>query len=99
MNNPATTHQQDNGTPDKSLGSGRLVRPIPQHFEHFPEDAVCPICHTNDDGPTVLIEIAGTAREGIAEAKPTHLGCAICKQWADGMQMGITWPNAELSDQ
>ena len=80
--------------PQALVGSGRLVRPMPRYFEHFPETAKCPICHSSDDGPTVLIAIAGAARDGIAEAKSTHLACAICKQWDDGMQMGFTWPNA-----
>ena len=73
----------------------RFVRPLPRCFDHFPETAKCPICGTNDDGQTVLVAIAGTAKDGIAQAKPTHLACAIIKQWDDGMGMGFTWPNTQ----
>ena len=81
---------------DATQSSGsleRLVRPDPPSFEHFPEKAKCPICGTNEDGRCVLIPIAGTSDDGICEAKPIHLACAIPKQWDDGMQMAITWPN------
>lgn len=74
----------------------RMVRPRPRTFQHFPETSLCPICGTNDDGETVLVQIAGTAKDGIAEAKPMHLGCAVAKQWDEGMAIALTWPNAEL---
>ena len=73
----------------------RLARPEPRTFTHFPEQSKCPICGTNDDGTTVLVEIAGTANDGIAEAKPMHLACAIAKQWDEGMGIALTWPNAK----
>lgn len=76
----------------------RLVRPDPRTFAHFPPDETCPICGTNDDGKTVLVQIAGTAKDGIAEAKPMHLACAVAKQWDEGMSIALTWPNDKLTD-
>jgi hypothetical protein len=54
----------------------RPVRNL-KRFELFPEDATCPVCGTNDDGETVLLAIDGTSDGRIAEAKPTHLACAV----------------------
>jgi hypothetical protein len=76
----------------------RMVRPGPRTFQHFPPELICPICGTNDDGESVLVEIAGTAEDGIAEAKPMHLACAVVKRWDEGMVMGTTWPNDKLTD-
>lgn len=72
----------------------RLVRPDPRAFPHFPTDSKCPICGTNDDGKTVLVQISGTTKDGIAEAKPMHLACAVAKQWDEDMGIALTWPNA-----
>jgi hypothetical protein len=71
----------------------RVVRPDPRTFTHFPLDAKCPICGTNDDGKTVLVAISGTAKDGISEAKPMHLTCAVAKQWDEEMSIASTWPN------
>ena len=76
----------------------RSVRPDPRTFTNFPPDSRCPICGTNDDGKTVLVEIAGTAKDGIAEAKPMHLACAVAKQWDEGMGIALTWPNEKLCE-
>lgn len=77
----------------RKLRVQRVVRPDPRTFTNFPADSKCPICGTNDDGKTVLVEIAGTAKDGIAEAKPMHLACAVAKQWDEGMGIALTWPN------
>ena len=71
----------------------RLVRPDPRTFQNFPPDSKCPICGTNDDGKTVLVQISGTAKDGIAAAKPMHLSCAVVRQWDEGMGIALTWPN------
>jgi len=52
----------------------------PRTFEHFPEDTKCPVCHTNKDIECILLEIDNTENEGICEATPTHLWCAIAKR-------------------
>lgn len=44
-------------------------------FAHFPEQAKCPLCDSNKDSECVLIEIIGTAQDGIAEGQPTHTAC------------------------
>ena len=36
---------------------------------------VCPICKTNDDKETVLIQILGTEDKNICEAEQFHLEC------------------------
>lgn len=59
----------------------RNVKPPPFTFERFPEDDTCPVCNTNDDGPTVLIAIDGTGDGNIAEAQCFHLECALAKQF------------------
>jgi hypothetical protein len=35
----------------------------------------CPICHTSDDKPVVLIGIQGTKEGNIIEARQYHLEC------------------------
>ncbi len=47
-------------------------------FEHFPEDSVCPICKTSNDGECCLISIDGTDEDGICEAIPVHTDCLTC---------------------
>jgi len=42
---------------------------------------MCPKCGTNDDGPCVLIQIDGSERDGLAEAQPFHLACAVATNW------------------
>jgi len=54
----------------------------PRAFPHFPDDSVCPVCKTSDDGECVLIPIVGTQDGSIFQAKPMHLACAI-PQWYD----------------
>lgn len=71
----------------------RSTRPGPRTFAHFPDDLKCPICDTNDDGVMVLIPIAGTEDGNNMQAQPMHLGCAVIRQWDEGMQMGICWPH------
>lgn len=46
-------------------------------FDHFPKERPCPVCGTSDDGKTVLVEIDGTSKDGIYEAVPVHLECAV----------------------
>ena len=46
-----------------------------QTFEHFPQDARCPICNTNKDTECWLMVIDGTENDGIAEAQPVHVDC------------------------
>ena len=49
----------------------------PRTFEHFPKDKPCPVCGTSDDGECILVSIDGTINDGICEATPVHLWCAI----------------------
>jgi len=67
----------------------RAVRPEPRAFRHFPEESECPVCHTNDDGETVLVQIDGTSDGKIAEAQPVHLACAVAKHYR--IDMGILY--------
>ena len=57
----------------------RDTRPLPFWFEQFPENKLCPVCLTNDQGATVLIPIDGTSDGSISQATPVHLTCAIPK--------------------
>ncbi|SRR6266542_1629700 len=72
----------------------RLVRPRPRTFQHFPPEIICPICGTNDDGESVLVEISGTAKDGICDVRPMHLACAVVKHWNPRVKLGVVWPNA-----
>jgi len=58
-------------------------------FENFPEDSLCPVCGTNDDGETVLVPIIGTSEDGICQAKCLHLVCAVVPFWHDGVGGGV----------
>ena len=44
-------------------------------FENFPEESECPICGTNVDKPCFLLPIAGTIKDRICQAQPTHKDC------------------------
>lgn len=45
-------------------------------FEHFPKDAVCKLCGTNEDKGCILISVDGTERDNLCEAVPVHFECA-----------------------
>lgn len=61
--------------------SNRVITPKPRTFDHFPEDSLCPVCETNNDGVTVLIPIDGTQKDSISQAIPLHLKCAIVDRY------------------
>lgn len=63
-----------------------------RQFEHFPKQETCPICHTNDDGPCVLVPIAGTEDGSNIRAQPLHLSCAVVNTWDEGMGVGMAIP-------
>lgn len=65
----------------KTCSPERPVKPKPRTFEHFPADEICPVCGTNDDGETVLVQIDGTSDGHIAEAKCLHSVCAIADHY------------------
>lgn len=46
-------------------------------FEHFPEDATCPICGTNKNAECYLVPIKGTGDGKICEKQPTHVECVM----------------------
>jgi transcription elongation factor Elf1 len=50
-------------------------------FEHFPKQITCPVCGTNEDAECVLCLIDGTDKEGICEAQPVHLRCAVAERY------------------
>lgn len=54
----------------------------PRTFETFPEKDVCPICGTNGKGECVLLPIDGTGDDGICEAIPVHLWCAVATNYS-----------------
>ena len=65
---------------------GRPTRATPKAFDHFPENAVCPKCGTNDDGECVLLQIDGTEEDRrVVEAQPFHLACAVATNWNRGL--------------
>ena len=46
-------------------------------FEHFNQStgAICPVCNSNKDAPTILVPIPGTETGGIVECKQVHKKC------------------------
>ena len=58
-------------------------------FEHFPEQITCPVCGTNEDTECVLCLIDGTELEGISEAQPVHLRCAVAERYIP--EMGLLY--------
>lgn len=55
----------------------------PRTFEHFPPEVKCPVCLTNRDGETVLLEVDGTDDGNVCEARPVHLWCAVANRVND----------------
>jgi hypothetical protein len=68
----------------------RNTKPQPRIFEKFPLDVTCPICGTNDEGETVLVAIQGTQDDGICQAQPMHLVCAIAKSYNPEMKVAFS---------
>lgn len=54
----------------------------PNTFEHFPPASLCPICGSSEDGETILLPIDGTSDDGICEAAPVHLWCAVATNYS-----------------
>lgn len=47
-------------------------------FKHFPKQATCPICKTNQDKACFLMPVAGTfISKGLCEGQPVHVACMI----------------------
>lgn len=65
----------------------RNERPAIRCFEHFPEEDLCPVCNTNDDGKTVLVAKDGTQEDRICEAVPVHIDCALCTNVREDMNL------------
>lgn len=66
-------------------------------FEHFPEQITCPVCGTNEDAECVLCIIDGTNQDGISEAQPVHLRCAVADSYIPGM--GLLYSRIKSSAQ
>lgn len=59
----------------KRNASKARTEPVNRTFKHFPDDVLCPVCHTDDDGECFLIPIDGTQEDNIVEAQPCHVLC------------------------
>ena len=46
-------------------------------FKHFPKQATCPICKTNQDKACFLMSVAGTFTKGLCEGQPVHVTCML----------------------
>jgi len=46
-------------------------------FEHFPVEAICPICRGNQDIGTILVAINGTKKGNLVEGQPVHAACIL----------------------
>ncbi len=76
----------------ESLERESLERPEYEirSFEHFPADSFCPVCSTSEDSRCVLIPIDRTFSDGISEALPVHLKCAISKHYNADLKLLYT---------
>ena len=48
-----------------------------REFASFPATAVCPLCGTSENSPSVLMPIAGTENGKLCEAAPVHSACML----------------------
>lgn len=46
-------------------------------FAHFPDNAICPVCQTNEDKECCLIPMAGTQEGNIIQVAPVHVDCIL----------------------
>jgi len=46
-------------------------------FKEFNDNDVCPICGASENKDIVLIQIAGTQKANISQAKQVHLECLV----------------------
>jgi hypothetical protein len=74
----------------KWLKKGRVEVKL---FEHFPENAKCPVCDTNEDKECFLIPIDDTEKGNICEAAPTHADCIMenLNQFNYNKELGIIY--------
>ena len=56
-------------------------------FEHFPADAVCPVCGSQDDSECVLVAVDDTGDGKISEALPVHLACAVAHRYCPSIKI------------
>ena len=66
----------------KPKPTSRPVRPKPRTFDSFPENYVCPVCKTNDDGECVLLIDDTRYVEGknIKKTIPVHMACSVANR-------------------
>jgi hypothetical protein len=60
-------------------------------FDHFPENATCPICGKSDDGKCTLIPIAGTQDGNNMQAAPVHVDCLLSDEWVYDRDQGFIY--------
>lgn len=66
--------------------SERPWRDDPNIDCHFPAEAICPVCGTNDDGRCVLIPIVEGQKGSLVEAAPMHLACVASVWYARSLR-------------
>lgn len=58
-------------------------------FKEFPPGKMCPACKTDEPGECVLLALDGTEDDGVVEAKPFHVGCAVATNYR--LDMGLIY--------
>ena len=59
----------------------RSMNKKPKTFKNFPENKICPVCKTSDNGECILLPIDGTEKGYNCEAIAIHLWCAIAARY------------------
>ena len=67
-------------------------------FDHFPENAVCPVCGTSEDKKCVLIAIQGTQEGNISEAAPVHADCIDPANMLFNKEVGVIYIRASKGE-
>jgi hypothetical protein len=60
-------------------------------FKNFPDNAICPLCKTDDAGETFLMPIDGTLNESIEEAQPAHTKCLGIGGYRYNREQGVIY--------
>lgn len=64
-------------------------------FEQFQATSECPICHSNENKPCILVAIDGTEDGNICEAQPVHVDCLMETRWSYRKDLKIIYTMVE----
>lgn len=63
-------------------------------YRHFPRHAMCPLCGTNKQGISTMIDVDGSQGDGgtLCEGRPAHVACLTDgRSWRMSEGLGLIY--------